>query len=173
MCAEPLFATKWIVPRLHRFYAVCPDAEVRLQASLQTVDRGRHSAFCVAELKRAGIDVSVRLGYGNYADIEAQRLMGLELIPMCAPELASTVTGLDTLRQLPLLCDSTLSHFDETCGWKEWFKQQNFEVEALRELRFGNGLLAQRGGRSRSGRSARYSGSTPSGADRREVAVSE
>jgi len=173
VCAEPLFATKWIVPRLHRFYAVCPDAEVRLQASLQTVDRGRHSAFCVAELKRAGIDVSVRLGYGNYADIEAQRLMGLELIPMCAPELASTVTGLDTLRQLPLLCDSTLSHFDETCGWKEWFKQQNFEVEALRELRFGNGLLAQRGGRSRSGRSARYSGSTPSGADRREVAVSE
>lgn len=143
VCAEPLFATKWIVPRLHRFYAICPDAEVRLQASLQTVDRARNSAFSVAELKRAGIDVSVRLGYGNYAGIEAQRLMGLALIPMGAPELASRVSGIDTLRQLPLLCDGTLDRFDETCGWKAWFKQQGLEVGALRELRFGNGLLAQ------------------------------
>ena len=143
VCAEPLFATKWIVPRLHRFYAICPEAEVRLQASLQTVDRARESAFGVADLKRAGIDVSVRLGYGNYVDIEPQRLMGLELIPMSAPELASTVTGIDSLRELPLLCDSTLDRFDETCGWKAWFRQQSSEVGALRELRFGNGLLAQ------------------------------
>lgn len=28
--------------------------------------------------------------------------MGLELVPMCAPELASTVGGVDTLRGLPL-----------------------------------------------------------------------
>ena len=143
VCSEPLFATKWIVPRLHRFYAVCPDAEVRLQASLHTVDRSRHSAFGVIDLKRAGIDVSVRLGYGHYADITPQRLMGLELLPMCAPELASSVTGIDSLRQLPLLCDSTLTRFDEPCGWKEWFKQQGCEAGVFRELRFGNGLLAQ------------------------------
>jgi LysR family transcriptional regulator, glycine cleavage system transcriptional activator len=143
VCSEPLFATKWIVPRLHRFYAVCPDAEVRLQASLHTVDRARDSAFGVTDLMRAGIDVSVRLGYGNYTDIQPQRLMGLELVPMCAPELATAVIGIDTLRQLPLLCDSTLTRFDEPCGWKEWFKQQACEVGVFRELRFGNGLLAQ------------------------------
>lgn len=142
VCAEPLFATKWIVPRLHRFYARCPDAEVRLQASLHTVDRARDSVFGVADLKRAGIDVSVRLGYGNYADLEPQRLMSLDLVPICAPELAATVDGVDTLRGLPLLCDSTLTRFDEPCGWKEWFKQQGCEIGALRELRFGNGLLA-------------------------------
>ncbi|MFV8835686.1 LysR family transcriptional regulator [Aquisalimonas sp.] len=143
VCAEPLFATKWIVPRLHRFYAICPDAEVRLQASLQTVDRARDGAFSVADLKRAGIDVSVRLGYGNYADIEPERLMGLELVPMCAPALARSVTGVDSLRELPLLRDGTLDRFGEACGWKEWFRQQGSETQALRELRFGNGLLAQ------------------------------
>lgn len=143
VCAEPLFATKWIVPRLHRFYALCPDAEVRLQASLQTVDRTRDSGFSVADLRRAGIDVSVRLGYGNYDGIEPQRLMDLELIPMCAPELATAVNGMDALRQLPLLCDSTLDRFDDCCGWKAWFRQQGSEVGSLRELRFGNGLLAQ------------------------------
>ncbi|XKH61073.1 LysR family transcriptional regulator [Halomonas sediminis] len=142
VCAEPLFATKWIVQRLHRFYARCPEAEVRLQASLHTVDRTRDSGFGVAELKRAGIDVSVRLGYGSYTDLEPQRLMSLELVPICAPELAAKVDGVETLRGLPLLCDSTLNRFDEPCGWKEWFRQQGGEIGAFRELRFGNGLLA-------------------------------
>ncbi|MFT6917174.1 MAG: LysR family glycine cleavage system transcriptional activator [Motiliproteus sp.] len=142
VCSEPLFATKWIVPRLHRFYARCPEAEVRLQASLHTVDRTRDNTFGVTNLKRAGIDVSVRLGYGQYTGIESQRLMGLELVPMCAPALAATLNGIDTLCGLPLLCDSTLTQFDEPCGWKAWFKQQGCEVGALRERRFGNGLLA-------------------------------
>lgn len=142
VCSEPLFATKWIVPRLHRFYARCPEAEVRLQASLRTVDRGHDSDFGVTDLKRAGIDVSVRLGYGRYTGIEPQRLMGLELVPMCAPELAASVDGVEALRGLPLLCDSTLTRFDEPCGWKEWFKQQGCEIGAFRDLRFGNGLLA-------------------------------
>ena len=142
VCAEPLFATKWIVPRLHRFYARCPEAEVRLQASLHTVDRSRDSTFGVADLKHAGIDVSVRLGYGQYTGIESQRLMFLEQVPMCAPELATTVDSVDTLRGLSLLCDSTFTRFDESCGWKEWFKQQGSEVGPFRQLRFGNGLLA-------------------------------
>lgn len=142
VCSEPLFATKWIVSRLHRFYARCPEAEVRLQASLHTVDRARDSAFSVTDLKRAGIDVTVRLGYGRYADSAPQRLMGLELVPMCAPELAASVDGADALRKLPLLCDSTLARFEEPCDWKAWFKQQGVEPGALRELRFGNGLLA-------------------------------
>ncbi|MGM0987466.1 MAG: LysR family transcriptional regulator [Pseudomonadota bacterium] len=143
VCAEPLFATKWIVPRLHRFYARCPEAEVRLQASLHTVDRSRESDFGVAELKRAGIDVSVRLGYGHYSGIEPQRLMGLELVPMCAPELVTAVNDVGALCKMPLLCDTTLTRFDEACGWKAWFRQQGADTAAFRERGFGNGLLAQ------------------------------
>ncbi len=142
VCAEPLFATKWIVPRLHRFYARCPDAEVRLQASLHTVDRARESALGVSDLKRAGIDVSVRLGYGNYPDLAPRQLLSLDLVPLCAPELASSVEGIETLRGLPLLCDSTLTRVNEPYGWKEWFRQQGLDIGTLRELRFGNGLLA-------------------------------
>ncbi|ATJ82403.1 LysR family transcriptional regulator [Halomonas beimenensis] len=142
VCAEPLFATKWIVPRLHRFYARCPEAEVRLQASLHTVDRARESALGVADLKRAGIDVSVRLGYGNYPDLAPRRLLSLDLVPLCAPELASAVDDIETLRGLPLLCDGTLTRLNEPFGWKEWFQQQGCESGGLRELRFGNGLLA-------------------------------
>jgi LysR family glycine cleavage system transcriptional activator len=143
VCAEPLFATKWIVPRLHRFYARCPEAEVRLQASLHTVDQSRGSEFSVSHLKRAGIDVSVRLGYGDYADLEPQLLMSLELVPMCKPGLASNLGNIKSLGEHPLLSDSTLSRFDDPCGWREWFQEQNFEeISPLKEMQFGNGLLA-------------------------------
>ena len=69
VCAEPVFATKWLVPRLHRFYACCPDAEVRLQASLSSVDTVRGGPATAASFRRANIDVAVRLGYGEYEDL--------------------------------------------------------------------------------------------------------
>jgi LysR family glycine cleavage system transcriptional activator len=143
VCAEPLFATKWIVPRLHRFYTRCPEAEVRLQASLHSVDQSRGSEFGQSHLKRAGIDVSVRLGYGDYAALEPQRLMNLELVPMCKPGLTSSLKNNQSLGEYPLLSDSTLSRFDVPCGWHQWLQQENNEeTKPLRELRFGNGLLA-------------------------------
>lgn len=142
VCAEPLFATKWIVSRLHRFYARCPEAEVRLQASVHTVDRARESAFGATDLKRAGIDVSVRLGYGRYEGIEPERLMGLELVPMCVPDLAGAVDGAESLRGQTLICDGTLARLEEPCDWNAWFRQQGCEPGTLRTLRFGNGLLA-------------------------------
>ena len=143
VCAEPLFATKWIVPRLQRFYARCPEAEVHLQASLHTVDQSRSSAFSVSHLKRAGIDVSVRLGYGDYADLEPQHLMNLELVPMCRPRLTSNLENIQSLAVHPLLSDNTLSRFDDPCGWSEWLQREaDVSIKAQKELHFGNGLLA-------------------------------
>jgi len=143
VCAEPLFATKWIVPRLHRFYRRCPEAEVRLQASLLSVDQSRGSEFGKSHLKQAGIDVSVRLGYGDYTALAPQRLMNLELVPMCKPGLVSNLKNIQSLGEYPLLSDSTLLRFDDPCGWREWLPKENYEkITPLRELRFGNGLLA-------------------------------
>ncbi|GGB81589.1 transcriptional regulator GcvA [Marinobacterium zhoushanense] len=142
VCAEPLFATKWIVPRLHRFYAQFPDAEVRLQASLHSVDSCRDSGFGVSQLKRAGIDVSVRLGYGDYEDLELHRMMHLDLVPMCKPGLSSEAAFM-ALNSDTLLCDRTLARFEDLCGWREWFRQQGQEeLNACKVLQFGNGLLA-------------------------------
>ena len=96
-----------------------------------------------SQLKRAGIDVSVRLGYGNYVDLDPQRLMDLELVPMCKPGLDTDLNSVESLRKQSLLWDSTLSRFRDSCDWKKWFQQHACEeTEPLRELRFGNGLLA-------------------------------
>jgi LysR family glycine cleavage system transcriptional activator len=143
VCAEPLFATKWIVPRLHHFYARYPEAEVRLQASLHSVDQVRGGGFGVSQLKRAGIDVAVRLGYGDYDDLDPQRLMHLDLVPMSKPGLASASGIMELLKTNPMLSDGTLAPVDDLCGWREWFRQLGGEHSAsFKSMKFGNGLLA-------------------------------
>lgn len=143
VCAEPLFATKWLVPRLHRFYARCPEAEVRLQASLSSVDSAPGGPVTVASFRRAGIDLSVRLGYGRYADLHATPLLDLDLVPLCAPALLPRLATPADLLAVPLLSDSTLLRSAERFGWSEWLCQAGVPLVApLREQRFGNGLLA-------------------------------
>lgn len=142
VCAEPLFATKWIVPRLHRFYERCPEAEVRLQASLNTIDCNRGLLPSEESFKRAGIDVSVRLGLGEYPDLDAELLFELEMVPMCSPAVAETRSSPASLLELPLLSDRSLSRFENRPGWREWFKHANVSLnDPLREQLFGNGLL--------------------------------
>lgn len=143
ICAEPLFAMKWLVPRLHRFYTRCPDAEVRLQASLSSVDSLPGGPVSASAFRRAGIDLSVRLGYGRYADLHATPLLELALVPVCAPALLKRLTTPRSLLALPLLTDSTLLRSPERFGWLQWLQLAGVTVSgAVREQRFGNGPLA-------------------------------
>ncbi|MFM0705058.1 LysR substrate-binding domain-containing protein [Paraburkholderia sediminicola] len=145
VCAEPLFATKWLVPRLHRFYARYPEAEIRLQASLKSVDTIRGGPAGEATFRQAGIDLAVRFGYGEYADLDARQLLGVALVPVCAPDIggAFPLPSPRAILKQPLLGDSTSYRSPERFGWPEWFRCTGIQPsEALREQRFGNGLLA-------------------------------
>lgn len=146
ICAEPLFATKWLVPRLHGFYARCPEAEVRLQASVHSIDSARGGPTDAASFRRAGIDVAVRFGYGEYAGLQSRHLMSVSLVPVCAPagKRVSPFTASEALLDQRLLVDSTAYRSSERFGWPEWFKHAGIASvpSSLREQRFGNGLLA-------------------------------
>lgn len=142
VCAEPLFATKWIVPRLQHFYALHPEAEVRLQASLHSVDKTPQPDFGNANLRRADIDVAVRLSYGSYAELHPIPLMSLDLVPMAKPGLLAHVSA-EQLRQVPLICDRTLTCFGQLSGWQEWFAEQGInDINGIKSMQFSNGLLA-------------------------------
>ncbi len=145
VCAEPLFATKWIVPRLHRFYAQCPEAEVRLQASLSSVDSARGGPTSPATFRRAGIDLAVRFGYGDYAGLDAQQLFEVSLVPVCAPANGKMLpfSSPAALLEQRLLSDSSAYRSPERFGWAQWFQHAGVSAPpVLREQRFGNGLLA-------------------------------
>jgi LysR family glycine cleavage system transcriptional activator len=104
----PSFSARWLVPRLGRFAAAHPDTDLRLVATERHVDFG-HEA----------IDVGIRFGYGRYAGLQVERLMGDECFPVCSPALLRGRRGrkraLD-LRRHPLL------HDDSPDGWRRWLR---------------------------------------------------
>lgn len=73
---SPAFAAKWLLPRIDRFQAACPDTDVRLETSLKPVD-------FVAQR----VDIGVRYGAGNWPGLVAEKLMDEEVYPVCSPAL--------------------------------------------------------------------------------------
>jgi len=58
LTTTPTLAAKWLVPRLASFRAAHPDIDVRICASMRLVD-----------LARAGIDVAIRHGRGDWSGL--------------------------------------------------------------------------------------------------------
>src|SRR5690554_2003205 len=67
----PVFASKWLVPRLARFSRLHPDIRVRLDASVELVDPDA-----------SDIDLAIRVGAGNWPGIRASFLMAQEVFPV-------------------------------------------------------------------------------------------
>ncbi|WP_454691674.1 transcriptional regulator GcvA [Achromobacter aloeverae] len=73
---SPAFAAKWLLPRIDRFQAACPDTDVRLDTNHKPVDFAAHR-----------IDIGVRYGMGRWPGLKADKLMEEEVFPVCSPEL--------------------------------------------------------------------------------------
>ncbi|NRF72131.1 LysR family transcriptional regulator [Aquincola sp. S2] len=71
------FAVRWLVPRLQRFMDRCPDVDVQVDADHRLLDLGS-----------GDWDLAIREGQGRYPGTEAERLFGLEVVPVCAPAYA-------------------------------------------------------------------------------------
>ncbi len=104
----PSLAAKWLSPRLARFYAAVPEAEVRVNATRQLVD-----------LVSDQVDVAIRYGRGHWPGVEARRLMGETLFPVCSPALLQRRPELATLAGL---ARAPLLHSDIVDGWAQWFE---------------------------------------------------
>ena len=75
----PMFAVKWLLPRMQRFDTLYPDIDVRMSSSLGMVD-----------FQRDSFDAAVRLGHGQYPGLEAVKLF-VVLIWWWADYLALTL----------------------------------------------------------------------------------
>lgn len=105
----PALASGWLVPRLALFQMKHPDIEVRVTTSTRTVDFKQHP----------DIDIGIRFGDGHWPGLRAHRLLPMQLIPVCSPELLTThapikrpadLARLNLLHALPRLGD-----------WRSWF----------------------------------------------------
>jgi LysR family glycine cleavage system transcriptional activator len=108
----PTFAIKWLVHHLTEFSDKFPDIDVRLDASLETRD-----------FQRDAIDVSIRLGMGDYPGLHVTRVFGEEVSPVCSPKF---LNGPKPLRTPHDLRDHRLLHVDwgsltlQSPDWHMW-----------------------------------------------------
>lgn len=108
----PMFAVKWLLPRLQRFDARHPDIDVRMSSSLSPID-----------FRRESFDAAIRLGHGNYPGLRADRLFAETVTPMCAPRLLDDGRSLqspDDLRHHVLLHDDSMAFDPDAPVWETW-----------------------------------------------------
>jgi LysR family glycine cleavage system transcriptional activator len=107
----PTFALRWLVPRWRRFYDAHPEIDVQLTTSLRPVD-----------FTRDDYDAAIMVGdrLDERVDLIAHKLVDVELIPVCSPELAERSSGLQTPEDLAR--HTLLHNVPRPDDWPRWLE---------------------------------------------------
>lgn len=109
------FAAQWLLPRLPKLQAAHPEIDLRLH----TDDR-------MANLRTDGVDIAIRLGWGNYPGYDVRLLMRERIFPVCSPQL---MHGPRAIRSVHDLATAILLHDDDrrtdevAAGWPFFLKK--------------------------------------------------
>lgn len=133
----PAFASRWLVPRLQRFAARCPELDVRLDASYELPD------FAAGEAALA-----VHFGPGDHAaELQADLLLRVAVLPLCAPSYLERagvqLRQPSALARCRLLHDDTLRLDGNVPDWDAWLRALDVSgVDTSRGAHFSHALLA-------------------------------
>ncbi|HEV7251570.1 MAG TPA: LysR substrate-binding domain-containing protein [Mesorhizobium sp.] len=112
----PVFASKWLVPRLNRFTAAHPGLSVRLDASV--------------ELKSpdgSDIDLCIRVGDGRWPGVAKELLLPQEVFPVCAPAFAEKLKQPSDLLDLAVVADA-----NSNLSWDLWLAPHGLNAADLK-----------------------------------------
>ena len=145
--SAPTFAAKWLAPRLHRFVAAHRGLDVRINASTRLIDPPRDEAG-VKESQPGpppeDADIAIRFGSGEYPDMRVDKLMNVEITPMCSPRLQKerALHEPSGLRAQVLIHDIIPSD-DDRPVWKVWLDAAGVEgIDVSHGLRFNHSGMA-------------------------------
>ncbi len=108
--AGPAFTAKWLAPRLFEFAQTHPEIELRFAASLQRAD-----------LTRDNVDVAIRFGTKDTADLYTLPLADEWVMPVMTPALAARYPTVSSLHDAPIIHDDSISFLDLPPLWPAWF----------------------------------------------------
>lgn len=132
---SPSFASKWLLPRIDRFYADKPSMEVRIQASNTLVNFAEEN-----------VDMALRYGAGNYADLRSEKLMDEQILAVCHPSLLEgegAIASPADLAQHTLIHDASQEADPGAPDWATWLKSAGVGgLRAARTLHFDLATLA-------------------------------
>ena len=127
----PVFAARWLIPRMDDFYARYPDVEIHLLATRRVVD------FSMEE-----IDVAIRFGSGPHPGLSVESLMPEVIVPVAAPGLAATIKTPGDLAHANLIEDDWHIMRGAFPEWKALLATLGVVDIPLSIRRFGDADLA-------------------------------
>ncbi|NIR31153.1 MAG: transcriptional regulator GcvA [Gammaproteobacteria bacterium] len=130
--STPVFAERWLVPRLNDFNRHYPDIELHVTASRELVDFTDDRA-----------DIAIRFGRRLSGDLHVEPFLESPRFPVASPEL---LEGKPPIRHPSDLCDYVLLHDEDNDEWRQWFACAGAEDVAQSDSgpRFGFCNLALR-----------------------------
>jgi LysR family transcriptional regulator, glycine cleavage system transcriptional activator len=148
--APPVFAARWLMPRLPEFSRLAPAIEVRVVGSSKMVDAGALDSAALMsnlDLRSEVSGVEIHLGAGNYPGFRADRLFSVSMALVASPEL---VKGPPPLREPADLAHQVLLHddaLDLVAGgnaWQKWLEAAGVAdvVDASRGPRLSSNILS-------------------------------
>jgi LysR family glycine cleavage system transcriptional activator len=147
--AAPSFASRWLMPRLHRFIAAHPEIDVRISARMRRVSvdgKGDVAERATVEAWLADSDVAVLYGQGHVPGIKVEHLIALSISPICSPKLLTGAHPLKEpadLRHHLLLHDDTGALYDNRPFWDVWLKAAGVtDVDVEKGPHFSHAVLA-------------------------------
>jgi LysR family glycine cleavage system transcriptional activator len=127
----PVFAARWLIPRMDDFYARYPDVEIHLLATRRVVD------FSMEE-----VDVAIRFGSEPHPGLSVESLMPEVIVPVAAPGLAATIKNPNDLTHANLIEDDWHIMRGAFPEWKTLLGTLGVVDVALNIRRFGDADLA-------------------------------
>jgi len=148
--APPVFAARWLMPRLAEFSKLAPQIEVRVVASSKMVDAGALDSAALLsdlDLRSESSGVEIHLGAGSYPGFRADRLFSIAMALVASPEL---VKGEPPLRDPADLARHVLLHddaMDLVAGgnaWQKWLEAAGVadRVDGSRGPHFSSNILS-------------------------------
>jgi LysR family glycine cleavage system transcriptional activator len=145
--APPVFAARWLMPRLAGFSARAPDIEVRVVGSSKMVDAGALDAAApMVDLDPRGetSGVEIHLGTGEYPGLRADRLFGVAMVLVASPDLSPPLREPADLAHHVLLHDDALNLVAHGNAWQKWLDAAGVadSVDGNRGPRFSTNMLS-------------------------------
>ncbi len=105
----PSFAAQWLVPRLQHFLQQAPALDVHVNSTYRKVD-----------LLAEDMHFAVRHGLGHYPGLQAEWLLGDDLVPVCSPRLVAPREA----ARMEDLAGPLLLHDEFRDDWRLWCQAQ-------------------------------------------------
>ncbi|TAJ83182.1 LysR substrate-binding domain-containing protein [Reyranella sp.] len=123
LSVAPAFGSRLLLPRLAGFRRLHTDISIAIDTNHRQVD-----------FPNDGVDLAIRMGTGNWPNLEATRLLSEELVPVCSPDFLKSLGKIADLgarlRAAPLI------HLTSTSDdWAAWLRDSGLGiVDAKRSL---------------------------------------